>query len=133
MAIYAEHNQDYSALGRLVLPTGVRPNHSPNEHIESCLLQMSPSRSRPTGTPCPLASPHTHTHTHTLTHTRTGTRQHRASLAALNSIKILISSCQHSKSGRNNNRDTSYMQQVVDWQIVFVQMGTRMNKFHGTH
>ncbi|KAK7141396.1 hypothetical protein R3I93_015525 [Phoxinus phoxinus] len=59
MAIYAEHNQDYSALGRLVLPTGVRPNHSPNEHIESCLLQMSPSRSRPTGTPCPLASPHT--------------------------------------------------------------------------
>ncbi|KAK7138074.1 hypothetical protein R3I94_013646 [Phoxinus phoxinus] len=48
MAIYAEHNQDYSALGRLVLPTGVRPNHSPNEHIESCLLQMSPSRSRPT-------------------------------------------------------------------------------------
>ncbi|KAL7885869.1 hypothetical protein AOLI_G00061640 [Acnodon oligacanthus] len=49
MAIYAEHNQDYSARGWQALPTGAGPNHSPNEHIGSCQIQMSPSRSLPTG------------------------------------------------------------------------------------
>lgn len=71
---------------------------------------------------------HTHTRAHTLIHTRTGTAQHWAFQTALNSIKILISSCQHSKSGKNNNKDISYMQE--DWQTVFV-CDRECGAFHG--
>ncbi|KAF4094057.1 hypothetical protein AMELA_G00009040 [Ameiurus melas] len=48
-------------LAGMIGPTGAGPNQSPNEHIGSCQIQMSPSRSQPTGTPCQVVVLPVHT------------------------------------------------------------------------